>query len=1276
MDAKNALILNNIEFFFKELANCQDSYKRRELIRDAIQVAKYRKDILMLQQLASIDTADWDFETPLSEIFAALVQLDAHESAITLAFQLNDEILPTATSWFYLATAFLNDNKLDLAHKAYLNLRDRHHQETIATHALQKLQEPVQWELWLKWFDRYAQVVQTRHPLENTVRTIISTLAQQPDFLTVFSKLHALANTKGKDYLLYKLYMHLFLNEQSEKAQALLPFFPETLHWLMIINSQFDPEKILEVITKLEAEDLKIILPRVIIKLITKYLVQNDKDLKAIILKTTENIKDHSSTILEITCNLLLAENRLDLVIELYPNFSYTSKDQILKILSTKHLSSKQYAAILQNFSDFEFNKENNEYFPCATKLFLASVPQPELAFEIQRRTEEALKEIESLLSIPPGRISRYQPEFSVITSLIDKLLNFGKIRPALNLCNILVKSKARHSYAVDIFKVALQFQQYEEAKAAISLFFEKSLQTSLRSFLLLYKKGNFRRALKCLIPLGRQFIHLIHKCVDLILAEDNKSQAMQFLIDVGVADIYEYPDKDMDSKSPTPTIKRKIVYVWLREYSQPKQIRILIQKLSKPPFECLSHEFFSEFLSNRQFSIAIEILNQSIKSKKYIWDKEINSSFMETINDFLEKFYPTREFILAIHLLKSEAAQSELFDKISEKLTSSDNETDITLIKLYPAIEQRENYLLKATIEAIKINDFPLARYAISGLPENSRRLWETIISHIHQKNYAAALNLTMELEKVAQWHQENFLEWLFPFWLRTQSPVKLFQYLTKLKKELDKNDPAKPISITDPHYGDYRLTIFIFKTVYSYWGELLSAAEDCDILFTGLNQLKFDGSSTLAFEVHHLTPLKIMFYELFKNKKFLEANRVVSEYYKHEPKGHFELYDYLKELLNAQQFSTTRQLIEIVAPYNFSWAKQATMELCAKYLEVGLPTEVENILLDVKQDDNSCQQFSQLFLRLLEISLTENTWDLLQKFKRTIYNPAEVITRILKHHNEISNILAVNYLENATTTPSEKVRLMTMLSEHYLQHLENLIGTDRLQALLFVYKKLRHFLSLLAKGQDIEAGQLKNDILVPLRHELDKAFIAFYRQHYGEPPIDSRNGKRITVYFPVVPELRGYSIEHQLAYYTTRFLKLPNLENDHPELFNYLAAIQPLNAPDGYLWLRQLYDLSNTEKHDHSLPLTPQHQGKDIEMRVFLPLILDGVTEIILKLACPNKSRKRLASLNFSRYVNSITHQRLQLTLFFSGTTKSLPAAPAAPAAPAPSITSRATI
>ena len=214
---------------------------------------------------------------------------------------------------------------------------------------------------------------------------------------------------------------------------------------------------------------------------------------------------------------------------------------------------------------------------------------------------------------------------------------------------------------------------------------------------------------------------------------------------------------------------------------------------------------------------------------------------------------------------------------------------------------------------------------------------------------------------------------------------------------------------------------------------------------------------------------------------------------------------------------------------------------------------------------------------------------------------------------------------------TPSAHLPVQAGLKKAYTQTLCTLIGPERATQVCNATTKYTQFLGFLAAGDHAKANHIKDEIILELRGQLDKAFLAFYKIHYGERPI--RRGKEVNIYFPVVPETVKRPVYEGLQDYLI-YIDASDLNLRFPEFYAYLKHIQPLKNND-YAWLANLYGLANIHKHEHDLPLLPVVSGTAINMGRFLLQAIDGVTELLIKTFNHKIDMDKLKQLHLSHYL-----------------------------------------
>lgn len=115
-------------------------------------------------------------------------------------------------------------------------------------------------------------------------------------------------------------------------------------------------------------------------------------------------------------------------------------------------------------------------------------------------------------------------------------------------------------------------------------------------------------------------------------------------------------------------------------------------------------------------------------------------------------------------------------------------------------------------------------------------------------------------------------------------------------------------------------------------------------------------------------------------------------------------------------------------------------------------------------------------------------------------------------------------------------------------------------------------------------------------------------------------------------MPRDQNCSAEKGLSNYF-RKINSANFKDTCPDLYQFLLAVQPI-VNDQYIWLEQLYDLANQQKHEEDLASTPSTNGLQIEMREFFPQVFAGLISILLKLSFPKASEDTLKECSLSHF------------------------------------------
>lgn len=197
----------------------------------------------------------------------------------------------------------------------------------------------------------------------------------------------------------------------------------------------------------------------------------------------------------------------------------------------------------------------------------------------------------------------------------------------------------------------------------------------------------------------------------------------------------------------------------------------------------------------------------------------------------------------------------------------------------------------------------------------------------------------------------------------------------------------------------------------------------------------------------------------------------------------------------------------------------------------------------------------------------------------------------------------LAEEWIEDSRCEPSEKLALQIQLYEKNIGYLRQLVG-DELANKLRSYRA--DYMRLETAKDDLTQEvylSKRNAMLAALYNQLNKAFMSFYKQHFGEVPDHGHNKKNIS--FPMVPRLDGASIEDKLLSFY-RWLEMEDFPVRFPQLHQCVLDSQPLTHPE-FEWLAKLRHLAGVDRHeDRDINALPDG---------FVVRAISGITELIVK-------------------------------------------------------------
>ncbi len=562
----------------------------------------------------------------------------------------------------------------------------------------------------------------------------------------------------------------------------------------------------------------------------------------------------------------------------------------------------------------------------------------------------------------------------------------------------------------------------------------------------------------------------------------------------------------------------------------------------------------------------------------------------------------------------------------------------------------EMQGYWLK-TVAYIEQADFDgLIHYLIDRARQQSQASANSSMdNHVHEEQYRELMHYA-----ASQWIPQHDMTQLYEKLLMLlQQWHVINEPRVQHNRECERTDNNEKYQLESIVSKVYR---YIVAALYQVWSKLLEERQQDELLVDGISRML----AYLMPEIcnwytglHITSTLKTIMKRLQEKHQY--------SYLLNAAKLHIQLsnefspYDYepiCDSFIADEQIDLLVDFIRYVAETQKQayWVNSMWLKVCTFHFKIGSHAEAMKVIGDNEELlSNNCRApIKEWVQQLLQAAQGHLVIVILSKQKNYFgeENYVEMVEAAIK---AIEFVTAKQILKQYVTTPGTVVRLEKAIQQAYLTRLDTLITKERRRVLEVVFNKYTRYKQLLSsehvnEQKKKQAQELQNEMILSLRQILDKSFLFFYEKKFGPQPVIK--GKPLGIYFPVVPDLQGKSIDIKLNIYYNKFLKIPQFVAQYPELTDFIKFIQPQVNPD-YLWLDQLYKLANLEKHDKVyVPLKPTVDGNAIDMIDFLFKALNGVTQILIKLFNNQFTMDQLNELVFLDYVMHATNDVSQYT------------------------------
>jgi hypothetical protein len=1218
--ARNALHIPNFSEFFVFLSKT-DKYSYSELASEAVEVATVHHNIDALGQLALLEVDSFYAERLFDEVMQALVDLNAIPTATTIVV-FGKTKLETEAKWYAFATALLNREKYISVKDIFDYIKQPYQRSEIAKKCLDKI-SPVQALLeWLEWFDRYAQ--ESNDVSSELIKSAVGALSSCTYFDKACQQLAKMKATSGKKILLEKLYLNLLEGSRNTDILCLEQILPEQQRWLTALRRLPDDESQFAAIENVSDSSAaqRLITPAVT-QLIQRQLHQEDESLSKSVAQAADSTRKYIQITLRAGCTTCIQLGRLDAAIQLLARIGGTDRTHYLLLLTQQPLQPRQYQLILPFITSLS---SPAYYYETDEAKILKEIPPDIVNEERKKRAQVIIQEAEAAFG-KLNKVPSRHPQFSAICKAVDKLIEHNELGCALSLCHKLVACNQRDRYANRLYQRVLSCGDFALATQCCELFRDNQHRKNMATYSQYYRKRNYRAALSSLMQLENRYGYLpyIYACAETILTTEDAHSASQFLESKRILTLPE----DLEGTEDDEAIKKRILQQLVSNCKDPIALKKLIDRLGTSKNEKIAVNLLTILLEKDLLLAAIHLLNLNVKEND--GRSELPRDLIELMSHYLKTHQPTVEQLKILSEIHNKALLYDLIRASFYSFSLKFARENLEIIVAIPDPEQRSQFLIETIVLAICQGDFQFAESVATHLDKKNKTVWLEIITHAKLNNCVELLDI-LAAETIKD---DRLFKWVSDRWVKKVKSLNIiFDYLLKLLRQLallKNNQPKEGFEAVMSHLVKISFYEALFYHLFDAWYQSLKRILAYSELVAGMATLLPEAKKvTISHQL--LAPLREATDWLIENNlsDAFAAIKLLIDYETSFPD--YFLSQVIDKLLKQNALKTACAVMELAGSKQISyWHECTALKIAERYLQQGDHATVVRLLKPYRSSYSARSKITDWVVTIINNGKLEDAKLLIDELLPEIQErDCEKIINalIIKKY-----VIPASSLMPKIKTASLQLRLKQDLQQAYLLNLEQWIGPECARSLCDAHKKLVEFLQLVKNPEQLEkANRLKNEIIVELRSLLDKSFLSFYRKNYGEPPMHRDN--ILNVFFPVIPKLKGKTVQERLQDYFTHKLKIPTFANKFPALFAYILSIQPLHNPN-YLWLSQLYALANLQKHDKNIPLEPTIEGKKINMVEYLPKLLVGINELLLKLFHPTCDNRLVADLCFTNFV-----------------------------------------
>lgn len=1219
---RQTLAVANFPAFFKLLKTVSVPYEKNQYLELAILTAKTLKNLGALRDcVLEYDVNDLRYSTA-SDILEFLVQLSTNNNhALDVAFRIASQ----KKLWFDLAKVLFTRNLETECIDAFSYLTENYEKEEIALKWLGRYTPHDNPKAYFDWLTRQV-ATDGKYSYPDPSERLAASFQQYPHRRgAILEQLDEFPNKAIKHRLLIEFVLICIQIDDVTTLQRLQPLLPDELSWLMQISTTLTTGENWACLSRINGTERK--------PLLEKFCKRHLNDLFRMLSENQEI--DFFREICHIAYNTCLQNQALDQALRIVGLVANTERKHYLQALPVSSLTPSQWKSVICLLTDDDLVNK-------VPRSLIAAAPQPLL--------NEALNTAKISFAISTldffknsNNIAHNHEHYQFIINKIHSLIDLEDVPTAKTCILKLTKSKARDALILRI--ITLLIKQLNNVNSSTEIneltngMSDKITAKLIKQIQLLYQTRSWHKCLnliaKCEVDLGYLAAEIMNH---ILLSANNLNSAINTLVTSNI----------LNTQSPESFIPVIVDKVFASNDTDKQRLKCFSLLIRVDNTE-LTTRLLERILSQQKYNLVAKLFSQIIPDDT------------EEIATYHAPDYPTNEFHHDRYTYKSiQNACIELLEFTISKIDDPNpllhsmeqarrnnlvrhcrhvwlrvhgeklSATLLPITQNWPDSEELVIYLDKHIQNALIVNDKNWGSVVLLQMQSEQKETWskraqiwfanaplhhrvdEIVKLSAHDGTDANTYTSNILLNWIDSFgfadnaelrYWQHFLYFLNLYHQSSNtndfsdfhSKYKCIHYFELWVQTIEKNQPPKAVtdllgnfSLSNPdNASKYQLLYFSWKTAVLNNCWMLVIAGQIDSVLANITMLMqattIRNSKQNKFDQEDITPaITSLIDRCFSHQHYTVALKCLE---------HPQL------IINKSQKS---QYYFKAAQYYFqqkNWQK------------------AQSILLLISASE--LNSYSNQILAICQTLIRAGELDLALSYRDQFFSNANEHYQIelIQTYIEAGYLTsAKNWCTKKVTQPHVIINLQNQIYKKYQDKLVASLGAEgerRAQTILSIQEKILRLQQLNPAdvNQRLQYNQLKDECLQSCRTFFEKGIAAFAELHFGTHralPVKGGN-----IYFALMEDQR----------FQTLF----------PDCYRYCESIEKTSTnPFLKNWLRIHLGLSNSDKHDPAYLLpTPRIFGQDIDMKTFLPEVLNSLTKMLIKLFNPNMTDQQIHNL-----------------------------------------------